>query len=236
MPVDKPVNAAEAGTDRQDQLPEVDARLDAPAFHRNNGPIRGVLKRFLKQRSGNVLEIGSGTGQHVAAFAQALPNLTWWPTDPSDQHRLSIDAWRRHRGMENVRPAMPLDASHADWLSSAAGLSPTDELAAIVCINVLHISPWRVSEGVIAGASRYLGAQGYLFIYGPFARNGRHTALSNAQFDASLRAQNPAWGVRDTAKIEALAAGWGMRVVDSVEMPANNLTLVLRPTHPTQRV
>ena len=233
MPGEKPVSAMKPGKEAQDDVPDVDARLDAPAFHRNHGPICNVLKRHLDSRSGNVLEIGSGTGQHVVEFAAVLPNLTWWPTDPSAQHRLSIDAWRRHSGIENVRPAMPLDATQPDWLSGEDGLPPKDKIAAILCINVLHISPWRVSEGVIAAAGRYLRTEGYLFIYGPFARNGRHTAHSNAQFDASLRSQDPAWGVRDTADIETLGAAQGLRIGDIVEMPANNLTLVLNRADPT---
>ena len=204
-----------------------DDRLTAPAASRNQAAIAEVLERRLAHLTGDVLEVGSGTGQHVVAFARALPRLTWWPTDPDPDHRQSIDAWRGHAGLGNVRPAMPLDAEEADWRLGASGLPPADGLVAVLAVNLLHIAPWGVTEGLLRGAGRHLEPDGQLLIYGAFARDGRHISASNARFDAALRRENPAWGVRDTADVEAVATANGMAVADIHEMPANNLTLVL---------
>jgi hypothetical protein len=204
-----------------------DGRLDAPAFHRNGEPILAVVTRVLGARGGHAVEIGSGTGQHVAAFARALPGLTWWPSDPSAAHRRSIAAWRRHNGVGNVMAPVDLDASCGTWPFGQPGFPPGQELAAIVCINVLHIAPWTIAEGLFAGAARHLAADGRLILYGPYAVEGVHTAPSNAAFDASLRAQNPAWGVRDTDDIAALARENGLKLIETVAMPANNFVLVL---------
>lgn len=202
--------------------------MDAPAAGRNQAPICAVLEPHLAGRSGDVLEIGSGTGQHVAAFAAAFPAITWWPTEPDPDRRASIDAWREHTGAENVRPAMALDASAADWRPGTAGMAPAHGLTAIFCINVLHISPWAVAEGLFAGALRHLEPNGFLYLYGPYTRDGAHTSDGNVQFDTSLRAQNPAWGIRDTADIKALAARTGLTIAETAEMPANNLSIFLR--------
>lgn len=204
-------------------------RLDAPAFHRNHRAIEAVMARHLLAVTGDVVEIGSGTGQHVAAFALAFPGLTWWPSDPLPAHRASIDAWRRDAGAGNIMPAVEIDAA-ADWHLGEDGMPPAGSLVAVVCINVLHIAPWAVAEGLLAGAARHLGGDGRLFVYGPFMRDGVHTALSNAAFDASLRATDPAWGVRDVARIAAAAGILGLKLVEIAEMPANNLTLVLART------
>jgi SAM-dependent methyltransferase len=204
---------------------EADGRLDAPAFHRNCEPIRAVLEPLLRGRAGDVLEVGSGTGQHAVALARAFEGLRWWPSDPSPRHRLSIDAWRRASGLANLEAAIEIDAAGADWGLGEPGEPPAC-LAAILCINVLHISPWAVTEGLIAGAARHLGPGGWLVIYGPFARGGVHTAPSNAAFDGSLRAQDPAWGVRDLDDVTALAMAACLQVLPPVPMPANNMTLV----------
>ena len=203
-------------------------RLDAPAFHRNGPAIAAVLQRVLGPRSGSVLEIGSGSGQHAVAFAGALPHLTWWPTDPVPAHRRSIEAWRRHTNAEAVMAPVALDAAAADWGLGRPGMPPADDLAAIVCVNVLHIAPWAVTEGLIGGARRHLAPDGRLIIYGPFARDGAHTAPSNADFDRALRRQNPDWGVRDTADIDRVARSRGLRLDEIVEMPANNVMLLLK--------
>jgi SAM-dependent methyltransferase len=203
--------------------PEPDGRLDAPAFHRNHAPIWAVISPFLDGRSGHVLEVGSGTGQHAVAFARQVPNLVWWPSDINDKHLRSIDAWRAHAGPVNLRPPLRIDLD--GWASGATELAVPDALTAIVCINVLHIAPWRVAEGLMTGAARHLEPNGRLFVYGPFMRDGVHTAPSNAAFDASLRQENPAWGVRDTTDVAALAARFGLRLAEIAEMPANNLTL-----------
>jgi len=198
-----------------------DGRLDAPAFHRNHEPIWSALEGFLRGRSGNVLEIGSGTGQHIITYAGWTPQLTWWPSDIYDSHLASIDAWRRQSGLDNVRPPQRIDLADAAWTWSPGGT-----LAAMLCCNVLHISPWTVSQSLIAGAGRQLAEDGRLFVYGPFMRDGAHTAPSNAAFDATLKAENPGWGVRDTRDLAALAAASGLVLAEAIDMPANNLVLV----------
>jgi SAM-dependent methyltransferase len=204
---------------------EPDGRLDAAAFHRNHQPIWAVLERFLEGKSGDVLEAGSGTGQHVVDFARRSPEITWWPSDLSDAHLKSIAAWRAHAQLANVRAPLRIDLSDPAWcpeMHNGAGPGP---LLAVFCANVVHIAPWRVAEGLFAGAGRYLRADGRLFLYGPFKRDGTHTALSNAVFDTSLRDNNPDWGVRDIADISALAESVDMNLVEIAEMPANNLVL-----------
>jgi SAM-dependent methyltransferase len=206
---------------------EPDGRLDAPAFHRNAEPIWSVLGPFLADKTGDVLEIGSGTGQHAAAFAPRVPDLTWWPSDLADSHLASIAAWRAHTGAANLRPPIRLDLTAPDWELAARGLP--EQFTAMMCANVLHISPWAASEGLLSGAARHLRPDGWLFVYGPFKRDGRHTADSNAAFDASLRQGNPDWGVRDTADLAALAARVGLRLDDCIAMPSNNFVLTFAP-------
>jgi SAM-dependent methyltransferase len=205
---------------------EPDGRLDAPAFHRNWQPIRTVLQQFLAGKSGDVLEAGSGTGQHVVEFAGHIPEITWWPSDFNEQHLKSIAAWRSYAGLANIRPPLRIDLSDPAWCSEMHAGSGPGQLLAVFCANVIHIAPWRIAEGLFAGAARYLRADGLLFLYGPFKRGGKHTAVSNAVFDSSLRQGNPEWGVRDTDDIEKLAASVGLRLVAIKEMPANNLILV----------
>ena len=142
-------------------------------------------------------------------------------------HPFGIGAWRAHAGAGNVQPAMALDASATDWPLGTPGMAPARGLTAIICVNVVHISPWAVTEGLFAGARRHLAPDGFLYLYGPYMRDGAHTSDGNVQFDASLRAQNAAWGIRDTADIGALAARNGLAVAETVAMPANNLSLFL---------
>jgi hypothetical protein len=201
--------------------PAQEGRLDAPAFHRNHEAIWQVLAPFLAAKTGAVLELGSGTGQHTVTYAARTPNLTWHPSDLQDSHLSSIEAWRAHSGLANVAPAQRIDLGDAAW-----NWTPGGPLAAILCINVLHISPWAVSQNLIAGAARQLDRDGRLFVYGPFMRDGAHTAPSNAEFDASLRARNADWGVRDTRDLAALAKASGLALADIVAMPANNFVLV----------
>ena len=205
---------------------EPDGRLDAAAFHRNHQAIRAVLLRFLAGKSGDVLEAGSGTGQHVVDFAHQMPDITWWPSDYNEQHLKSIAAWRAHASLPNIRPPLRIDLSDPAWCPEMHDGSGPENLLAVFCANVIHIAPWRVAEGLFAGAGRYLRADGRLFLYGPFKRDGKHTAISNAVFDTSLREGNPEWGVRDIEAVETLAAGAGLGLVEIVEMPANNLILV----------
>jgi len=205
---------------------EADGRLDAAAFHRNHRAIRAVLQPFLAGKSGDVVETGSGTGQHVVDFASHFPEITWWPSDLNDQHLKSIAAWRTHAGLANIRPPLRIDLSDPKWCAEMHNGSGPANLLAVFCANVIHIAPWRVAEGLFAGAGGYLQAGGRLFLYGPFKRDGKHTAPSNAAFDKSLRDQNAEWGVRDIDDLQKLGASAGLKLVESVEMPANNLTLV----------
>src|SRR5229473_945654 len=205
---------------------ESDGRLDAPAFHRNHAPIRAVLQKFLAGKSGDVVEAGSGTGQHVVDFARHSPDIVWWPSDLNAQHLRSIAAWRAHAGLANIRAPLRIDLSDPVWCSQMHDGSGPGELLAVFCANVIHIAPWRVAEGLFAGAGRYLRADGRLFLYGPFKRDGKHTAISNAVFDASLREGNAEWGVRDIEALEQVAANAGLVLLEIAEMPANNLILV----------
>jgi len=204
---------------------EADGRLDATAFHRNHAPIWAVLQKFLAGKSGDVLEAGSGTGQHVVHFARNAPDIIWWPSDFNDAHLKSIAAWRAHTGLPNIRPEMRIDLTDPAWCAQMQDGSGPTELLAVFCANVIHIAPWRVAEGLFAGAARYLRSNGRLFLYGPFKRDGKHTALSNAIFDTSLRDRDAEWGVRDIADVVKLAESVGLDLVDTVAMPANNMIL-----------
>ena len=211
---------------------ESDGRLDASAFHRNHQPIWAILQKFLDGKSGDVLEAGSGTGQHVVEFARRSPQLTWWPSDFNEAHLKSIAAWRTHARLANVRAPLRIDLSDPAWcLKMQDGIGP-GQLLAVFCANVIHIAPWRVAEGLFAGTARYLRTDGWLFLYGPFKRDGKHTAPSNAAFDTSLRHNNAEWGVRDVADVTALAESAGLSLVEIVEMPANNLVLVFTRKQP----
>jgi hypothetical protein len=203
-------------------------RQYAPAAARNAGPICAVLRRYLPA-SGTILEIGSGTGQHVVAFAAAQPQLSWQPSDPDPAARASIAAWAIDSALANIRPPLDLDVFVANWERAFRGA-----LQGIVCINLLHIAPWAVCAGLMTGAGRLLGPAAPLCLYGPFKRGGRHTAPSNARFDRYLRAYDPAWGVRDLEAVVDSAAGHGLDLVDVMPMPANNLSVILRRRSSTQ--
>ena len=211
-----------------DTPPMPDGRLDAAAFHRNHQPIWAVLARFLAGQTGDMLEAGSGTGQHVIFFARHTPDIVWWPSDLNENHLQSIAAWRAEAGLANVRPPQRIDLSDPAWVSAMREAGGPRELAGVFCANVVHIARWRVAEGLFAGAGACLREGGWLFLYGPFKRDGHHTALSNAVFDTSLRAQDAEWGVRDVGDLEKLAADAGLVLHEIVEMPANNLILVFQ--------
>jgi hypothetical protein len=164
----------------------------------------------------------------VAAFARRSPKITWCPSDHIDAHLASIAAWREHNVLANIADPQRIDLSEASW-AQALG---SGRFLAIVCINVLHISPWAVSQHLFDGAARILRPGGRLFIYGPFKRDGRHIAPSNAEFDASLRAKNADWGVRDVAELNKLGEAGDMALADVVAMPANNFTLVFERRSP----
>ena len=194
-------------------------RRTAPAAERNREPILEALRRVLPGK-GLVLEIASGTGQHVVHFARALPGLHWQPSDRDPEARASIVAWTAHEGPRNVRTPLNLDACTEAW--------PIERADAIVCINMIHIAPWAATLGLMAGAARLLPRGGVLFLYGPFRRLDRETAPSNEAFDAQLRRQNPEWGLRDLDAVVRAAERVGLGAVETIEMPANNLSVVLR--------
>ena len=201
-----------------------DERLNAPAFQRNHEAIWSAIAPFLSALTGDVLELGSGTGQHVTTFAARSSQFTWWPSDIYPSHLASIEAWRQHTGLTNMRAPQRIDLMDAAWTWTADGQT-RPLLTAMLCINVLHISPWTAAQNLIAGAGRCLRDGGRLFVYGPFKRDGEHTAPSNAAFDQSLRAENPAWGVRDIVDLDTLAQNAGLTVAEITPMPVNNLVL-----------
>lgn len=197
----------------------MDARETAPSAERNKEPILSVLSRVLPPR-GVILEIGSGTGQHVAHFAEALPALTFQPSEMDVERHASIAAWASAGNLSNVRVPLAIDVTQRPW--------PVRNADAIVCINVIHISPWEATLALMAGAGQILPAGGVLVTYGPYTRGGAHTSPSNVAFDASLRARNPLWGVRDIDALVEVANGEGLTLEEVVPMPANNFTLVWR--------
>lgn len=199
-----------------------DPRLYAPSAARNRDPIWEVLQHQLPTR-GLVLEIASGSGEHITHFARAStanPGLVFQPTDADATARASIDAWVAALGLDNVRPAHELDASAPHWSIANADV--------VICINMIHISPWLATIGLIEGAARLLPSNGLLFLYGPYRRDGRHTSPGNEAFDQDLRQRNPAWGVRDVEAVAALAASAGFGSPSIEQMPANNLAVMFR--------
>lgn len=209
-----------------------DARRHAPATQRNRQPILTVLERVLPP-SGTVLEISSGTGEHSVFFAPRLAPRQWLPSDPEPQARQSIAAWQTAEPAHNLHPPLALDARATRWPveDSAAdlGVDLADHpITAIVNINMVHIAPWEACLGLMAGAGRLLPSGGALYLYGPFKQGSQHTAPSNVAFDESLQAQNPAWGVRDLEAVVVEAEAVGLRCLETVAMPANNLSVVFR--------
>jgi SAM-dependent methyltransferase len=194
-------------------------RQRSPSAERNREPILTVLREALPA-TGRVLEIASGTGQHAMCFAAALPGLDWQPSDVDGDARASIAAWIAHDGLPNVRAPLALDVHRPDW-----GI---DSLDAVVCINMIHISPWSATQALFAGAGRRLVDGGVLYLYGPYKRGGAHTSPSNDAFDQQLRSRNSDWGVRDMETVVALGASAGLVCDEPVAMPANNFSLVFR--------
>jgi SAM-dependent methyltransferase len=173
----------------------------------------------LPQR-GLVLEIASGSGEHAAYFAKALPSLIWQPSDPDTAALSSVAAHRDDVGLANLLAPVHLDVTAPSW--------PVAHADAILCCNMIHISPWAACEGLMAGAGRVLAAGGILYLYGPYKIGGRHTAPSNQEFDGYLRGQNPAWGIRDLDEVAALAKRHNFALVETVAMPTNNLSVIFR--------
>lgn len=196
-----------------------DHRRSAPHVARNAAPIAEILRGLLPPR-GLVLEVASGTGEHILHFARTFPNLLWQPSDPEPAALRSIAAWRTEAGLGNLLSPVALDARADDW--------PVVEADAILCINMIHISPWAATVGLMRGAGRLLGEGAPLYLYGAYRQAGVETAPSNAAFDADLKARNPDWGVRDLEDVVAEAERNGL-MLDCVEpMPANNLSVVFR--------
>lgn len=193
----------------------------APATLRNREPIADVLTRELPA-SGKVLEIAAGTGEHAVFFAEAFPALAWQPTDPSAEALASIAAYRAEYAGSNLAAPLLLDAAAPDsW--------PLAEAAAILCINMVHISPWEATLGLFRGAARLLGSTGGpLILYGPYLEQGVETAPSNLEFDASLKARNPLWGLREAEAVDVVAGQHGLARTARYALPANNIMLVYR--------
>jgi hypothetical protein len=200
-------------------LPPNGARA-SPSTARNRDPILEILRPRLPA-TGLVLEVAAGAGEHAVHNAAALPHLRWLPTDPDPQALISIAAWRAHAALPNLSPPLRLDAADPDaW--------PVERADAVVNINMIHISPWAATQGLMTGAGRVLPSGGALFLYGPYLETGVETAPSNLAFDASLRSRDPAWGIRRLEDVTALASEHGLELNERIAMPANNLMLVFR--------
>ena len=214
--------------DKKDRLPvaleqrdvSADQRMFSPSAARNSAPILAVLKRVLPTH-GSVLEIGCGTGEHAVRFAEAMPNITWHPSDPDADARTSTSSWISLAGLTNVLAPRDIDVCSGQW-----SIEQTGHFDAIVSINMIHIAPWAASLGLFAGSGRLLHAGGLLLLYGPFLRDGAHNAPSNAAFDAALKERNPSWGVRDIADLVQVGEAAGLVLRETIEMPANNMLLV----------
>ncbi len=198
---------------------EMTDRLEYPATLRNRDAILDVLRGVLPA-SGTILEIASGSGEHVVHFARAFPQLTFQPTDPEDAAIRSIAAWTAETGLKNVLPPVKLDAASAAW--------PVTSADAILCINMIHIAPWRATEGLLSGAAKILPAGAPLYLYGPYRQANVVTVPSNEAFDANLKSRNREWGLRNLEDVAALAKTCGFSALEITQMPANNLSVVFR--------
>jgi SAM-dependent methyltransferase len=196
-----------------------EAARHAPATLRNRDAIADVLHGILPA-AGRVLEIASGTGEHILYFAQKFPTLQWQPSDPDPAALASIAAWSAQANCPNVALPIQLDAAAKDW--------PIDNADAILCINMVHIAPWAATLGLMAGAARLLPPGAPLYLYGPYLEDGVETAPSNLDFDASLKSRNPEWGLRDSGDVIAAARACGLTFDARIAMPANNLSLIFR--------
>lgn len=201
------------------EAPGPGGKRNAPATLRNRDAIVDVLRDVLPEH-GTVLEVASGSGEHVVHFATAFRTLDWQPSDRDPAALQSIAAWAAEAGLVNVAESLLLDAQAEPW--------PLASAAAILCINMVHISPWAATLGLLRAAARLLPEGGPLYLYGPYIRAGVETAPSNLAFDQSLKSRDPAWGLRDIADVEAAATKEGLALDRIVEMPANNLSLIFR--------
>ena len=205
-----------------------DGRLRSPSFERNFEPIRDAMRPYLEGAEGTVLEIGSGTGQHIAHWAGEFPGLRWVPSDIHAAHHTSIAAWGAALGCANLVAPLYLDAG-TDWPDDPP-VRALGDLTAVLSCNVIHIAPWAVAQGIVGGAARVLAPGGVLILYGPFREGGEHAGPGNASFDALLQAEDPDWGVRDLDDISSLARAAGFGAAQITRMPSNNLTVVFAKT------
>ncbi|WPZ34275.1 DUF938 domain-containing protein [Thalassobaculum sp. OXR-137] len=220
-------STAPAGFDALMAVEAPAGAMDAPAARRNARPLFDVLRQELPA-TGTVLEVGSGTGHHAAAFARDLHPVRWLPTENTPERRASIEAWSAFLPADGPRPLAPraLDASLSAEEWPVADCAPFDGM---VSVNVIHIAPWAVARGLLAGAARWLRPGAPLVLYGPFHRDGRSMSPGNTAFDADLRRQDPDWGIRDLEReVLPLAAACGLKLAAVHTMPANNLCVVLR--------
>ena len=199
--------------------PSPDYRQHAPSTEQNKKPILAVLRRVLPE-TGLLLEIAAGSGQHATYFAPYFPSLTWQPSEPDTDSRASIKAWIEHVSTGNCNLPIDLDVTSNPW--------PLSNVDAIFSSNMIHITPWECCTSLLAGAGKILGPLGVLILYGPFMRGGKHTAYSNSQFDNSLKKRDPAWGIRDLDEVAEVAKSFGLACSEVVEMPANNLAMILK--------
>lgn len=213
-PVISPGDATQSPSDWE---AESDARRHAPATSRNREAIAAILAKLLPA-SGRVLEIASGTGEHVAYFAERFPALTWQPSDPDPSALASIASWTQ--GFANIATPIAVDATEIGW--------PVDQIDALLCINMVHIAPWDATLGLMTGAASVLADGAALILYGPYFRAETDTAPSNLAFDASLRSRDARWGLRSMEDVRAAAAVRGLHYDQVIEMPANNLMLIFR--------
>ncbi len=202
-----------------------DRRQFAPATQRNREAIAAVLQQYLPSQ-GSILEIASGTGEHAQFFAPLFSPRWWIPSDADRLCRDSITAWQAHQPIENLQPPLALDVTQSPWAVETASLPET--ITAIVAINMIHISPWAAGLALLDGAERILPKDGILYLYGPYRQANVKTALSNEAFDQSLKARNPAWGLRQLETVTAAAKERGLLIQTVIEMPANNLSVVFK--------
>jgi hypothetical protein len=200
-------------------------RLQAPSTARNAEPIFNVLSELLPT-SGTVLEIASGSGEHGALFAPRLPHLHWQPTDKDQQALNSIEAWRQHSAAENLLPALEIDLLQF----SPDSADKFHDISAIINVNMIHISPWQACENLLTLAQSVLPQGAPLYLYGPYRRDGKHTADSNVEFDRWLKSQDSSWGVRNLEDVEEAANECGLKLDTIVDMPANNFSVIFRRT------
>lgn len=200
-----------------------DLKKYAPATQRNRQPILEVLQRFLPSQ-GNILEIASGTGEHAAFFSAFFPSCQWFPSDIDPISLQSIEAWRKYSSSDNLQPVSVIDVLTPQWWETIT----IPNLSAIININMIHISSWQATLNLMEGVGYLLPNHGILYLYGPYQKGGKHTALSNQAFDEFLKAQNPEWGVRHLEEVIEIAEKQGLSWQETLEMPANNLSVIFK--------